>query len=694
LTRGAIRDPSGDMSGPHSATDAATSGGAGAFRSDINGLRAIAIALVMAFHLAPGVAPGGFIGVDVFFVISGYLMTRVILGRIDEGRFGLLAFYLARLRRIWPALVVLCAVLALAGAFALDPWTYQRSMRDTPAALFFVSNLLFARRVGYFAPSEHGTWLLHTWSLSVEWQFYLLYPLLLIGLFAVAPVRRRLWLILGLVTALSFALALWGWTRSSEASFYLLPTRAWELLAGALVMGAQRRWKPGGAMRAVCHALGLAAIATGAVVADASPGWPSATALLPVGGAALVIAAGVRRTFWAENPVVTAIGRASYSIYIWHWPVILALRETELPATAPFLAGEVAAMVGLGLLSYWLIEQRLTALIFRRRWTRWSSGLALVAATAAVAVIGAQTHGFEAARTAGLPATLRAALADDRAAATDWAYPRVCAGMTHVGVVSLCSLGDPAARQVVVIGDSHAEQFAPRYANAFADGDGRGVTFVTHRGCPPIPHVARPRGGPECAAWSLAAYRWIEQAGFRRVALVSSWLEATNRPRQAPLCRADAGGCLSGMFGGPTLTTDQVFDLLGDEVRRLQARGIEVVIFGPASGHGQSDPESVYRLQYRLGVADQPPTPRAELEASSRVARAELQRIARLTGAALVDPLDALCPGGLCPITDGGRTLYMTPGHFRASAVTQPRFAYLDAWLAPPASPPAPIRLK
>jgi peptidoglycan/LPS O-acetylase OafA/YrhL len=178
---------------PRSATDG--------FRSDINGLRAISIVLVVAYHLTTRWAPGGFIGVDVFFVISGFLMTNIIVGRLREGRFRLGDFYLSRLRRIWPALVALCLALWLIGATLLDPWTFQGIAADIPGVLAFVSNIVLVGREGYFAPDEHANWLLHTWSLSVEWQFYLLYPLLLLGVFAVPALRRRLWIALGALTA-------------------------------------------------------------------------------------------------------------------------------------------------------------------------------------------------------------------------------------------------------------------------------------------------------------------------------------------------------------------------------------------------------------------------------------------------------------------------------------------------------------
>ncbi len=478
----------------------------------------------------------------MFFVISGYLMTRIIVGRMGEGRFRLADFYLARLKRIWPALVVMCGALCVVGALALDPWTYQRAVGDVPATLAFLSNFTFAGRLGYFSPGEASTFLLHTWSLSVEWQFYLVYPLVLMGVFAVPALRRRVWTIVGVCAALSFGSALaisthvaegwhglpapiWGLlagAHSAERSFYILPTRAWALLAGALVVAAETRSRARAWLRAACHAAGLGLICIGAAIADPIAGWPSAAALLPVGGAALVIVAGLRRTLWAELPGVDLVGRASYSIYVWHWPVILLLRYADVRLTAPIAVAEVVGIVALGLASYWLIEQRLTAVVFQRSWRRWAPGLVAPAAIALATVAAAQTNGFEAWRVAGLPPTERALLADDRAARDDWVFPAACPHQIEAGQLRTCVIGDLAQRQVAVIGDSHAEQFAPRYMRLAQTGQ-PSLTYITREGCLPIPGVRVAHAGSECPAWVADAFAYVERGGFRRVVIEANW---------------------------------------------------------------------------------------------------------------------------------------------------------------------------
>jgi len=661
------------------------------FRTDINGLRAVSIALVVAYHLAGQFAPGGFVGVDVFFVISGYLMTEIIVGRLRVGDFGLWAFYGARLRRIWPALAALCAVLLALGATLIDPWTFERMAGDIPGALAFVSNIIFAGRLGYFAPDARANWLLHTWSLSVEWQFYLLYPLLLMALFASPKARRWLWAVIGGLALGSFALAVVFSARGQGWTFYLLPTRAWELLAGALCAAAGAV-KLGGFQRIALHVVGLVMIGLGAWIAIPAAGWPSVAALLPVGGAAAVIVSGVRRTYWAENLAVIWLGRASYSIYLWHWPVIVALRYAAITLTWPVALGAVAAMLALGLASYWLIERWATRRLYGPGW-RWRSvRFAGVAALVGVAFAATATHGFEQLRTLAAAPAERAALAEDRAAHADWRYPRVCGHLVRQGRLNLCAIGDPAARQVLVIGDSHAEQIAPRYAHAFDGRPGQGITLVTAGGCLPIPGVGIRYQGGGCARWSDAAFRFAEHAGFHRVVIVSAWMAYFEPISGAPsglTCLATASDCEGGSTS-PAALPRMEFGRLADEIRALHGRGIEVVLMAPTPQGEVADPQQLYRRQF-AGDLSAPVIRRADFERRAAIPEDGLADVHRITGAPLVGPLDALCPGGLCPVMDGGRDLFMDQWHYRASAMTGARFGYLDPWLMPAA---APIRLK
>lgn len=207
------------------------------FRKDINGLRAWAVVAVVLFHFGvPGFA-GGFVGVDVFFVISGFLMTNILIKKLEnpQQKFSVWDFYLARAKRIAPALLVLCIALLALGWFLLPPQDYRSLGMHTLTSVLFASNIQYWREAGYFDAASHDKWLLHTWSLSVEWQFYLLLPLLLWGVWRWWPGRAHAVRCLLVVFLVSLGLSVWLTAKKPEAAFFLLPTRAWEMLAGGLI---------------------------------------------------------------------------------------------------------------------------------------------------------------------------------------------------------------------------------------------------------------------------------------------------------------------------------------------------------------------------------------------------------------------------------------------------------------------------
>ncbi|MCZ7655197.1 MAG: acyltransferase [Rhodocyclaceae bacterium] len=260
------------------------------FRADINGLRAIAVIAVMFFHFGITGFSGGFVGVDVFFVISGYLMTRIILGPLAVARFSLLRFYFARARRIFPALAVVCVLLLLYGWFHLSPMDFKQLAKHAGTSLLFVSNQTYWKESGYFDADAHEKWLLHTWSLSVEWQFYLIYPLLILAARQLFRWRAGMASFLWVVFIASLTWSAWLAFANPAKAFFMLPTRAWEMLAGALIFmhqGACNRLTQG---RRWPEAAGIAAIIAACLLLGSDNPWPGLLALLPVAGAMLIIA--------------------------------------------------------------------------------------------------------------------------------------------------------------------------------------------------------------------------------------------------------------------------------------------------------------------------------------------------------------------------------------------------------------------
>lgn len=295
-----------------------------AFRHDINGLRAIAVVAVVLYHFGiPGFS-GGFVGVDVFFVISGFLMTGIIVSGLERDNFSLWGFYLARARRIVPALLMLCTSLLILGWFWLPSLDYKQLATHTATALAFVSNLKFWAEAGYFDSASHDKWLLHTWSLSVEWQFYILLPLGCLLVWRLLGKRALQWMLLALGVS-SMLLSFYASKQWPEMAFYLLPTRIWEMLAGGLVWWLTRQHRLNIRLSLWLEGVGLLLIGLAIVLFNTNLAWPGPAAVVPVVGAMLVLGAQRQQSPWTANLISRRLGASSYSLYLWHWPLVVLL---------------------------------------------------------------------------------------------------------------------------------------------------------------------------------------------------------------------------------------------------------------------------------------------------------------------------------------------------------------------------------
>jgi peptidoglycan/LPS O-acetylase OafA/YrhL len=328
------------------------------YRADIDGLRAVSILLVVAYHAQPWLVRGGFIGVDIFFVISGFLITRIILNEAKAGTFTSLAFYARRVRRIFPALIVVLATTYLIGWIVLLPDGFALLGKSTAAGVAFVSNLFQLNQTGYFAPDAAENPLLHLWSLGIEEQFYIFWPLLLVLLLGSKYRRIRI----AAIAAASFGLSLLIFLGFKEWSFYSPLPRAWELLAGGLLASSQiegvaRQSSP--LRDNLLSAAGLAAIIGAAAALNKESLFPGAWALLPVLGAVLIIIAPnstVNRVLLSSRAMV-AIGLISYPLYLWHWPLLsyLGIIRNGVPNAIEIWAVVIVAFI-LAWLTYRFVE--------------------------------------------------------------------------------------------------------------------------------------------------------------------------------------------------------------------------------------------------------------------------------------------------------------------------------------------------
>jgi peptidoglycan/LPS O-acetylase OafA/YrhL len=461
------------------------------YRADIDGLRGIAVLLVFAYHLGTARCRGGFVGVDVFFVISGYLIGSIILSEIASSKFSLASFYERRVRRIFPALfVVLCASCWFAYRYLLpiESKTFAQSLL---AATLSVSNIFFLHQSGYFDGPAAMKPLLHTWSLAVEEQFYIFLPLFLLTIRRFSP-RVKLWLV-STVASISFVASVIGVFHNREATFYLAHTRAWELLLGTLIAmdlfpRITSHW------RNVAAFSGLAFIFSAGYFFSAATPFPGAAALLPCAGAALIIAAGRSGPSFAGRclsftPLVF-VGMISYSLYLWHWPMIVfqgmggLLIQGVSPKTAKLAV--MAASFVVATLSWRFIEQP-----FRGR--RFSISRPAIFSFAAASAVILLALGGSILFTNGLPsrfpteAVKVASFLETSDSATEGQYRVGKCFLTGKDSYnqfdpSVCLHRDPQKKNYLLIGDSHAAQLWYGLSSVFPDAN---IMQATASGCKP-----------------------------------------------------------------------------------------------------------------------------------------------------------------------------------------------------------------
>lgn len=439
------------------------------FRADINGLRAWAVAAVVLYHFnVPGFT-GGFAGVDVFFVISGFLMAGIVVGSLETGRFSLPSFYLARARRILPALIVLTCALLVLGWFLLMPREYQALGKHVRESLLFSSNLRYLAEAGYFDSASHEKWLLHTWSLSVEWQFYLVYPLVLAVLAKLLPGRRALLCAHVLALLASFTLCQVLSAGKPSQAFFLLQARAWELLLGGMVFLLGSGLRLPGRVPVLVESMGIALIVAAFVLVDSSVPWPGSAALLPTLGAALVLLACREGSLWTGSSLAQWLGTRSYSIYLWHWPLVVGLVYFELEQAMLWICAGLAASLLLGHASYAQVE------VPARRWLAKRSNVRNVVwliSCLAVVAVSAQLV-----RRSGFPDRLPEEVSRIEAEQHN-RNPRVdeC-----LAAGASCVYGGQQV-SALVIGDSHADAVVTSVAASLPVAE-QGVYFRGLTGC-------------------------------------------------------------------------------------------------------------------------------------------------------------------------------------------------------------------
>lgn len=657
------------------------------FRGDINGLRAWAVVFVVLYHFGiPGFG-GGFVGVDIFFVISGFLMTGIAIRGLELGSFSVLQFYLARAKRIVPALATLCAVLLALGWLVLLPPDYKALATQSVYSLAFLSNIEFWRTAGYFDVASHEKWLLHTWSLSVEWQFYLLLPLVLPLVWRLRPGRMAQAVALLVLFAFSLIASVHAVGTDASGAFFLLHARAWEMIAGGLVFLAAPLLRMTDGTRRAVEAVGLAMLVVSLFLFDQTSRWPGWNALLPVAGAALVLAV-QRESAWTGNRVAQWLGDRSYSIYLWHWPVFVALMFSEQQRHAWALSAGLLLTLLLGHLSYHWVENSTRKALAVVRAPR--AAVLLAALVLAIATPGVAVWAYKGVAGRFAPEVEMAA-----AEATN-SNPRKRDCHSDNGTSSpSCLYGGGTSWNAIVAGDSHGDAVMTAVAQASGGG---GVVQWTYSGCPFVSGLKKIPGElaklgskyrcSEFIEWAEARLNTLPAAIplviVKRYAVSAFGPNEEHRPDRAPsVYFSQVHGRASPEFlreYGERITASAC----------ALARRRTVYLMRPLPEIGVDVPKFLPR-RVSVGRSGEITLPLAEYRARNDWVWQAQDAARAQCGVRILDPLPFLCRDGHCYGSKDGRPLYYDDDHISefGNKLLVPMFkqVFADAhlWAAPTA---------
>ncbi|MFN0185841.1 MAG: acyltransferase family protein [Aquabacterium sp.] len=627
----------------------------------MDGLRALAVVPVVLFHAGFGAFSGGFVGVDVFFVISGYLITTIIQAELAEGRFSITTFYERRARRILPALFLVLAVcLPFAWAWLLPP-DLQDFSQGLVAVALFASNILFWRTSGYFDTAAELKPLLHTWSLAVEEQFYLFFPLFLMAAWRWG--RRRIVGLLLVASLLSLALAQWGVLHKPDAAFYLLPTRAWELAIGALLalhLAQPVAWRPAPAQGRILETVGLALLLWGMLAFDTKTPFPGLHALPPTLGTALIILCSGPTTpvgRLLSRRVLVGIGLISYSAYLWHQPMFAFARHRTWQEPTPLLlAGLALAAFGLAWLSWRFVERpfRQKGVVSRRtvfRFAGWAS----------LAMIGIGVAGHLA---RGGPqrdwVQPFAALWADR---PEVLYPRCTQpGLLGNGIdFNFCLVSRRGAPDAVLLGDSHADDKYPGIEQA---DQTRHWALMGQSSCPPALGIDVRGAQPGCEPRYARIVDWlVAHPEVRTVAIsyLGQYADATSFA--ADHIKRDVGPGATRLTSRETSATSRE-DILYYGMSRTVARLVQA---GKAVVLVVDIPELPFFPVDCLKGRPDCALPLAQVQARQAVHRRILQRLQQqFPQVRVFDPTPLFCTAARCTYRSGETVLYRDSHHLTA----------------------------
>lgn len=647
-------------------------------RADIDGLRAIAILAVLVFHAWPEALPGGFVGVDVFFVISGFLISSIIFKGLAHNTFSFIDFYARRIKRIFPALALMLVAVLAVGWYALLTDEFAQLGKHVAAGAGFVSNVVLWREAGYFDRDAALKPLLHLWSLGIEEQFYLGWPLLA---FLAWKWRINLLAVIVVVGLTSFLLNVAFVATNESATFYLPITRIWELAVGSLLAYGQT-FKPQqleAVQRAAKNPLavaGAALLAAAIGLLDSYRLFPGWWGLLPTLGMFLLIAAGpeawINRKILAARPMVF-IGLISYPLYLWHWP-LFSFQRIVGPEPGTAVKGLTLAVAFLlAWLTYRFVETPVRSGRAGRR----------IAPALAVTTIAVGVGGYLVFASILLPRSANFDLDRIIEASNSIAYPGPRLQPFGPGPTQLRKQGQHP-QSVLFLGDSTIEQYYPRIDWLLTERSvQKSVVFAASGSCPPIPHV-RDDHRPHCDGLVERALDYARDGGVDTVVIGANWIQYFEQYPENQYYFVDHGAhlALSGNAEGVRQSLASLQNMMGSLI--AEGKRVYLILQGPTGTY--VDPRVMIKRTWSdMRFEIQPPTvQKRQLSEAFAYFVSPLRAVAAEVGAVVIDPVEQLCADATCALfTADGEPVYKDHAHLNPAYVRK-YVQYLDPVLSGP----------